>query len=71
MTEQQALAAYFSRYPCKSVEIESVIAYQWFMDRGAPVSERESFRVGQPAKFIPHIMQPVGRVHFAGAYADT
>jgi monoamine oxidase len=70
-TEKQALDAYRSRYPGKSVEIEQVIAHQWFMDRWAPVCERESFRVGQLAKFIPNIMQPVGRVHFVGAYADN
>lgn len=70
-TKKQALAAYRSRYPGKSVEIESVIAHQWFMDRFAPVCERESFRVGQLAKFIPNIMQPEGRIHFVGAYADN
>jgi monoamine oxidase len=70
-TEKQALAAYRSRYPGKSVEIEHTIAHQWFSDRWAPVCERESFRVGQLAKFIPNLMQPVGRIHFVGAYADN
>jgi len=70
-TEKQALDAYRSRYPGKSMEIEHTIAHQWFMDRWAPVCERESFRVGQLAKFIPNIMQPVGRIHFVGAYADN
>lgn len=70
-TEKQALDAYRSRYPGKSMEIESVIAHQWFQDRFAPVCERESFRVGKLAKFIPNIMQPVGRIHFVGAYADN
>jgi len=69
--DKQALEAYRSRYPGKSVEIEHVIAHQWFTDRWAPVCERESFRVGQLAKFIPNIMQPVGRIHFVGAYADN
>jgi monoamine oxidase len=70
-TEKQALDAYRSRYPGKSVEIEQTIAHQWFSDRWAPVCERESFRVGQLAKFIPYIMQPVGQIHFVGAYADN
>ncbi|MBI4663644.1 MAG: FAD-dependent oxidoreductase [Verrucomicrobia bacterium] len=70
-TERQALDAYRSRYPGKSVEIEHTIAHQWFMDRWAPVCERESFRVGQLAKFIPNIMEPAGRIHFVGAYADN
>ena len=38
-----------------------------FFSRG----ERESLRVGQLAKFIPNIIQPVGRIHFVGAYADN
>jgi len=70
-TENQALDAYRSRYPGKSVEIEHTIAHQWFMDRWAPVCERESFRVGHLAKFIPNIMEAVGRIHFVGAYADN
>jgi monoamine oxidase len=71
-TEKQALAAYRSRYPGRApIEIEHTIAHQWFMDRWAPVCEREGFRVGQLAKFWPQIMQPHGRVHFVGAYADN
>ena len=70
-TEKQALAAYRSRYPGKSVEIEHTIAHQWFRDRWAPVCERESFRVGQLSKFFPNILEPVGRIHFVGAYADN
>lgn len=70
-TDKQALEAYRSRYPGKEIEIESVIAHQWFMDRWAPVCERESFRVGQVKKFFPNILEPVGRIHFVGAYADN
>jgi monoamine oxidase len=70
-TEKQALAAYRSRYPGKSIEIEHTIAHQWFMDRWAPVCERTSFRVGQVSKFWPHIIEPEGRIHFVGAYADN
>ncbi|MFO1500543.1 MAG: NAD(P)/FAD-dependent oxidoreductase [Verrucomicrobiota bacterium] len=71
-TEKQALAAYRSRYPGKAtIEIEHVIAHQWFMDRWAPTCEREGFRVGQLAKFWPEIIRPHGRIHFVGAYADN
>ena len=27
--------------------------------------------MGQLNKFWPHVMTPVGRIHFAGAYADN
>jgi monoamine oxidase len=71
-TEKQALAAYRSLYPGKGpIEIEHAIAHQWYMDRWAPVCEREGFRVGQLARFWPEIIQPHGRVHFVGAYADN
>jgi monoamine oxidase len=70
-TEKQALEAYRSRYPGKSIEIEHTLAHQWFMDRWAPVCERTSFRVGQVRNFWPNIIQPEGRVHFVGAYADN
>jgi monoamine oxidase len=70
-TEKQALEAYKSRYPGKSIEIDHVIAHQWFSERWAPVCERTSFRVGQVAKFWPNIIQPEGRIHFVGAYADN
>lgn len=71
-TEKQALAAYHSLYPGKGpIEIEHTIAHQWFMDKWAPVCEREGFRVGQLSKFWPAIIQQHGRIHFVGAYADN
>lgn len=71
-TDKQALAAYQSRYPGKArIEIEHTLAHQWFMDRWAPVCEREDFRVGQVKKFWPSILEPHGRIHFVGAYADN
>jgi len=33
--------------------------------------ERHSFPLGQLAKFWPHMIAPVGRIHFAGAHADN
>jgi monoamine oxidase len=27
--------------------------------------------MGELRKFWPHVMTPVGRIHFAGAYADN
>ncbi len=29
------------------------------------------FALGTLKKFWPHIMQPVGRIHFAGSFADN
>ena len=70
-TDKQALTAYREHYSGANVEIEHTLAHQWFRDRWAPVCERERFRVGQLAKFWPNLIQPHGRIHFAGAYADN
>ncbi len=63
-------AADLTEAPAAQRRGKKVIAHQWFMDRWAPVCERESFRLGQLAKFMPNILQPAGRIHFVGAYAD-
>lgn len=70
-TRAQALDAYRSRYLGKHIDIEQVYIKDWFRETWAPVCERHDFQVGQLAKFWPDIMQPHGRIHFCGAYADN
>ena len=67
----QALEAFRAVYPGKAVDIEQVFIKDWFREAWAPLCERNLFKVGQLAKFWPHILPPVGRIHFAGAYADN
>lgn len=68
---KQALEAFRQHYQGDSSQIEHTLTKDWFRDSFAPVCERERFRVGQLKKFWPNIIQPHGRVHFVGAYADN
>ena len=43
----------------------------WSKDPWASECERLPFAMGQLKQMWPNIMQPVGRIHFAGAYADN
>jgi monoamine oxidase len=67
----QTLEAFHSYYPGKKADIEQVFVKDWYRETWAPVCERNFFKVGQLVKFWPHIIRPVGRIHFAGAYADN
>jgi monoamine oxidase len=70
-TRQQAMEALRAHYPGKGVDVEHVFIKDWFRETWAPVCERELFQVGQLAKFWPAIIQPVGRIHFAGSGIDN
>jgi monoamine oxidase len=70
-TPEQALEVFRRHYPGKSIDIEKVIVKDWFKETWAPLCERTPFPLGQLAKFWPHILQPHGRIHFCGAYADN
>jgi monoamine oxidase len=71
ISPEQALAAFREVYPGKRDTIEQVVSRDWTRQRYAPNCERLPFPIGELHKFWPHIIQPVGRIHFAGAYADN
>ncbi len=68
VTAQQAEAAFHKLYPGKSADIEQVFVHDWLKDPWASACERISVKPGQLAKFWPGVTEPVGRLHFAGAY---
>jgi monoamine oxidase len=68
VSAQQAEATFHKLYPGKSADIEQVFVHDWSKDPWAAVCERISVKPGQLAKFWPRVTEPVGRVHFAGAY---
>jgi monoamine oxidase len=68
VTAQQAEATFHKLYPGKSADIEQVFVHDWSKDPWAAVCERISVKPGQLAKFWPRVTEPVGRIHFAGAY---
>ncbi len=71
VSPQRALAAFREVYPGKNDTIEQVISKDWTKDTFSPSCERAAFPVGELNKFWPRIIQPQGRIHFAGAYADN
>lgn len=65
-----SLAAFHKMYPGKSADIEQTYIYDWAKDPWAGMCERTPYRPGELAKYWPETTRPVGRIHFAGAYAD-
>ncbi|TAM84148.1 MAG: NAD(P)/FAD-dependent oxidoreductase [Acidobacteria bacterium] len=70
-SHEGALTAFSDFYPGKSSEIEKLIVHNWATDPWAMACETVTYSPGQLTKIWPTIIEPVGRVHFAGAYADN
>lgn len=68
-----ALAAFRKFYPGKNKDtIEQVIVHEWWKEEPLALGcERHAFALGKLAQVWPHLIQPVGRVHFAGAAYDN
>jgi monoamine oxidase len=64
-----SLAAFQKLYPGKSADIEQALVHDWSKDPWAGMCERISYKPGELARFWPEVTRPVGRIHFAGAYA--
>mgnify|MGYP003641066986 FL=1 len=71
ISPQRALAAFREAYPGKKDTIEQALGRDWTKQKYAPTCERLAFPIGALKKFWPILMQPEGRIHFAGAYADN
>jgi monoamine oxidase len=72
VTPGEALAAFTRVYPGKQTPtIEQSYVHNWAKDPWAFNCERSAFPLGTLSKFWPHIMKPVGRIHFAGSHADN
>jgi monoamine oxidase len=66
-----ALSVFRSVYPGRSEDIEHAGAIDWARDPWAMACETLLYRPGELKKFWPAIIEPHGRVHFAGAYCDN
>ncbi len=71
ISPMRALAAFREVYPGKGDTIEQAVSRDWTKQKYAPNCERLPFPMGELNKFWPHLMEPVGRIYFAGAYADN
>lgn len=71
VTADEVLSAFTKFYPGKSHTVEQAYVHNWSKDPWAFACERHAFPLGSLQKFWPHIMAPVGRIHFAGSSADN
>lgn len=66
-----ALKTFHRLYPGKSRGIEQVLEFNWALDPWAMACETLLYPPGELPKIYPATMEPVGRIYFAGAYADN
>jgi monoamine oxidase len=66
-----ALKTFRRLYPGKSRGVEHVLEYNWALDPWAMACETLVYPPGELSKIYPATMESVGRVYFAGAYADN
>ncbi len=67
----RALAAFRDLYPGETDTIEQAVSRDWTKETYAYTCERIAFPKGELHKFWPGLMEPCGRIYFAGAYADN
>jgi len=72
-TPEETIAAFRKFYPGKNKDtIEQCIVHQWWKEEPLAVGcERHAFPFGLLAKIWPRLIEPVGRIHFAGAAFDS
>jgi len=71
VTGEAAVAMFRKRYTGKSENIEHAAAIDWSRDPWAMACETTNYRPGELRRFWPHLIEPEGRVYFAGAYCDN
>jgi len=71
LSPQRVLAAFRKLYPGKRDSIVQALTKDWSKDSFCPTCEMVPFPVGTMKKFWPGIIEPEGRIYFAGTYADT
>jgi monoamine oxidase len=71
LSPQQVLAAFREVYPGRKDTIEQALTLDWSRDEYSPFCEMEPFPIGEMHQFWPAVIQPEGRIYFAGTYADN
>lgn len=71
VTADAAMAVFRKYYPGHSADFEKTMAVDWSRDPWAMGCEARSYKPGQLRQLWPAVIQPVGRVFFAGAYCDN
>jgi monoamine oxidase len=70
-TAQDSLDAFRRIYWGKSEDVEKAVIQTWAKDPWSMACETVTYRVGDLKRMWPFLSEPVGRVHFAGAYTDN
>jgi monoamine oxidase len=68
---EDSLAAFRKTYWGKSEDIEQAVIQTWANEPWSMACETVTYRAGDLRKMWPATMEPVGPVHFAGAYTDN
>ncbi len=66
-----AMSIFQRYYPGHFADFEKTLAVDWSRDPWAMGCEARDYQPGQLHQLWPAVIQPVGRVHFAGAYCDN
>jgi monoamine oxidase len=70
-TAETALATFRRLYPGGADDIEQAFIIDWAKDPWAMACEPVLYGPGQLHRFWPLVIEPEGRIHFVGAYADN
>jgi monoamine oxidase len=68
---ERALQTFRTHYNGKQDNIEKAMTIDWSKDPWCLACETTSYKPGELSKFWPHLIEPSGRLHFAGAYCDN
>jgi monoamine oxidase len=66
-----ALKTFRDIYPAKTDTIERAMIIDWSRDPWCMACETTNHKPGELTKFWPALIEPHGRIHFAGAYCDN
>src|SRR5690349_269634 len=70
-TGEAALKTFRRYYSGKSEDIELALVHDWSKDPWVMACETLNYRPGDLTRLWPALVEPHGRIHFAGAYADN
>jgi monoamine oxidase len=71
VSAEAAMSVFKRYYPGHSADFEKILAVDWSRDPWAMACEARDYKPGDLHRFWPVVIQPVGRVYFAGAYCDN
>ncbi len=70
-TGEDALKTFRRYYPGKSEDIEQALVFDWAREPWAMACETVHYPPGDLTRLWPALVEPHGRIHFAGAFADN